>query len=229
MKKYFLTAIILLAAAHNSVAHDSDATQQCVSIVIPAFNLLPDNTCSISSSELIRSRLPDQTFLYDLLGPTPETPTCFTITVPGTNPGAPDTTVPGTLENHATGEVIDITFSGIAGLTLNSYPAPPSESSLSFTAATLASIAIEDEEIGQLITRDAGTLFIDPDGHQYDNIAAARLAVDGGTYKFRRVTGYIDETGKEFNPFEPASARGILCGKELADKLFDKDLNSIHL
>ena len=219
MKKYLLLAVISLAVANNSVAED-----QCVSIDIPKFNLIPDLDCVISSDDLILSKLSDQVFLYDLIeNPDPDEPTCFTIvnSVLEQNPE-----VAGTIQNLA-GDEMNITFSGVAGLTQNTYNPFSNGSSLSFTAATLVTISTTDRNtLGQLATRDAGTIFFNPPTEIEglppisNDIAAARLSVSRGTGVFKKTSGYIDENGKEFNPFEEASASGILCGKNLADDLF---------
>ena len=123
--------------------------------------------------------------------------------------------VDGYISNPETGVKLSVTVSGVAGLTLNAYPVSDDPSGpISFTAATIVSITVEGEEIGSLVTRDAGTIFADGN-------AAARLSVVKGTGKFKNgITGYIDEVGEEFNPYNPASATGTLCGKDLADSLF---------
>ena len=117
---------------------------------------------------------------------------------------------------HQDGTELPIKVSGVAGLTLNNYPygGIGPDGALSFTAATLVSISTsEGAELGSLVTRDAGTIFTD------DNVAA-RLSVIKGQGIFRGATGYIDEVGQEFNPYDPAMATGVLCGKKLADSLF---------
>lgn len=219
MNKYLFLAVISLAAANNSVAKNSAPDNQCVSINMPAFNLVPDEDCTISSEALILSKLPDQEFLYDLGYPANKT--CFTIVDPfSVNPLELDGTITYKLDDSLV-KTMNIKISGVAGLTENNYPDPPS---LSFTAATLVSITTDDDTLlGQIVTRDAGTIFLDPaEDDRSNDIAAARMSVVKGTDIFKGVSGYIDETGKEFNfvPSDRASASGILCGKGLADDLF---------
>ncbi len=97
-----------------------------------------------------------------------------------------------------------------------------------FTAATVASIAIDGEYIGSLVSRDAGTFFeiLDSDG-RFARVAAARLTVAAGTRKLKDVVGYIDEVGEEFSRFfpgaTPARATGRLCGKRFVEYLMGDD------
>lgn len=227
MNKYLFLAVISLAAANNSVAKNSNSDIQCVSIDIPAFNLMPDENCAVSSDKLILSKLPDQVFVYDHTDWDPLNPTCFTII----NGSTYQPEVTGKIQDLTSERVINITFSGVAGLTENNYPNPQPFTwplSLSFTAATLVSIAADGggggggatQHLGQLVTRDAGTIVIDLNDRSND-VATARMSVVKGTDIFKGVSGYIDEMGKEFKPDEPAKASGILCGKGLADELDD--------
>ena len=226
MNKYLFLAVISLATANNSVAKQSAPDNQCVSINMPAFNLVPDeSSCTISSDPLILSKLPDQVFLYDQGYPANKT--CFTIVDPFVlNPLELDGTITYMPDDGSSVQTMNIKISGVAGLTENNYPDPPITSplSLSFTAATLVSITTADDTLlGQLVTRDAGTIFLYPsEEDRSKDIAAARMSVVKGTDIFKGVSGYIDETGKEFNYVlnDRASANGILCGKGLADDLF---------
>ena len=207
MNKYLLSLAISLVSINISVAKT-----QCLSIAVPEFNLTSDVNCTVSSAKLMSSRLPDQVFLYSLGLSAEET--CFTIIDPVTG----EEEVPGIISNPETGEEIAITFSGVTGLTLNAYPAPTTP--LSFTAASLLKIKVDGKPLGLIATRDAGTIvdFFDP----VQASATARLTIAAGTGKFRRVSGYIDEIGKEFNSLDPAYATGVLCGKKLAKSLFGK-------
>jgi len=199
--------ISLFLVISFTVATTAAARTQCVSIEIPAFNLLPDSSCSISNTELTQSALPDQVFLYDL-GIPAET-SCFVIIDPLTW----ESSVNGTISDPETGNALLVTVSGVAGLTVNAYPPSDPSGPVSFTAATLVSIAIDGQELASLVTRDAGTIFADGN-------AAARLSVVAGTKSFSRVSGYIDEVGQEFDSFNPAKATGMLCGAGLANSLF---------
>ena len=204
-KNYSLLPLITIAIATTATANT-----QCVDIKIPKFNLIPDSSCSISTSELVESKAPDQVFLYDAGAEATES--CFSIF----NYQDENDSVVGTITNQDTGDVQNIKVSGVAGLTLNRYPnygIGPS-GALSFTAATLVFISTsEGTALGSLVTRDAGTIFTDGN-------VAARLSVIKGQDIFRGATGYIDEVGDEFNPYNPAMATGVLCGKKLADSLF---------
>ena len=207
MNKYLLSAAISLLSINISVAKT-----QCVVIDIPEFNLASDMDCKVSSDKIMKNELPDQVFLHNL--GLSAAATCFTIVDPVT--GREE--VLGTISNPESGEEIAIAFSGIAGLTLNAYPEPEPTDTVSFTAASLLSIKVDGELLGQFSTRDAGTIFNFSDSAQA--VANARLTVAAGTGKFKNVSGYLDEIGKEFNPFDPAWATGILCGKNLAKSLF---------
>jgi len=193
-----------------ALATTATANTQCVNVEIPKFNLIPDSNCSISTSKLVQSKAPDQEFLYNL-GAT-ASDSCFSIF----NYQYGNNIVAGKIINQETGDAQDIKVSGVAGLTLNGYPnggVGPS-GALSFTATTLVFIRTsEGTELGPLVTRDAGTIFTDGN-------VAARLSVIKGQGIFSGATGHIDEIGEEFNPYNPAMATGVLCGKELADSLF---------
>jgi len=203
----------LLPMIPFAIATTAMAETQCVSIDIPKFNLSPDSNCSISTSKL-RSKLPDQVFLYDLGIPAEQS--CFFIVDPD-NWGS---SVDGYISNPATEEELSVTVSGIAGLTQNDYPPRDPLGTVSFTAVSIVSITTDGRKLGSLVTRDAGTIFAD--GSAYN--AAARLSVVKGTGDFKNgISGHIDEVGQEFNPYEPASATGTLCGKDLADSLFNVD------
>jgi len=71
-KCYSLLPLITIAIATTATANT-----QCVDIKIPKFNLIPDSSCSISTSELVESKEPDQVFLYDAGAEATES--CFSI------------------------------------------------------------------------------------------------------------------------------------------------------
>mgnify|MGYP001826314464 FL=1 len=206
-----LLPVISIAVATTATAKPAET--QCVDVHIPAFNLIPEvllqgPECSISSSKLVRSKAPDQVFLYDI--GVPAVDSCFVIFdyVEG------DLSVDGVIINQ--GQQLLISVSGEAGLTLNAYPdnGVGPGGALSFTAVSLLSLVTADgTELGQLVTRDAGTILA-------DGSAAARLSLVKGQGIFSGATGYVDEFGQEFDPSNPAAASGRLCGKGLADSLF---------
>jgi hypothetical protein len=207
----FKKCFSLLPLISIAIATTATANTQCVNVEIPKFNLIPDSNCSISTSKLVQSKAPDQVFLYDF----GLVDSCFSIF----NAQEENYSVAGKIINQDTGIELPIKVSGVAGLTLNGYPngGIGQSGALSFTAATLVSISTsEGKELGPLITRDAGTIFTDGN-------VAARLSVIKGEGIFRGATGYIDEVGQEFNPYDPAKATGTLCGKGLADSLFSSN------
>ncbi len=207
------TCFSLLPMIPIVIATTAMAEIQCVSIGIPKFNLFPDSNCSISTSKL-RSKLPGQVFLYDLGIPADQS--CFIIV----DPSSWESSVDGYISNLATEDELPITVSLVAGLTQNAYPPRDPSGTVSFTAASIVSIKTDGVKLGSLVTRDAGTVFADG----FANNVAARLSVVKGTGNFKKkISGYIDEVGQEFNPAEPASATGTLCGKNLADSLFNDD------
>lgn len=209
------SSLSLVLGFSIAAATSAAAEIQCVSVHIPAFVLAPDLICRVSKNFMVKKYVPDQVFLNDIGVPAADT--CFNLIDPYLN----SKRVPGTITNPATGEEFDIAVYGIAGQTLNAYPPhdptdPNPFDAISFTAVTAVGINIGNKQIGKLVTRDAGTIFA------YGNVAA-RLSVVAGTKKFENVTGYVDEVGQEFNPFDPAEATGVLCGEELAEALFEDD------
>lgn len=210
-----LLFVFTFAIATTVMAKPRENTQ-CVSIEIPSFNLSPDVFCNISTSKL-RSKLPDQVFLSELGFPPEQS--CFFIV----DPESWESSVVGYITDPESPErELMVTVSGVAGLTGNAYPPRNPLGTISFTAATIVTITFEGEELGSLVTRDAGTIFADFIDDRVEYNAAARLSVVKGTGDFQAgVTGYIDEVGQEFNPVDPASATGTLCGEDLADTLFD--------
>lgn len=213
-----LLPIISIAMATTATAKPEET--QCVDITTQGFNLIPDPTgCSISGSQLVKSKAPDQEFLFNSVGVFP--PTCFLIIDP--NQRVP--VVSGEITNEG-GEILPIRVSGSAGLTENNYlndgfDPTGTTGTQSFTAVSLLSILADDNtELGVLVTRDAGTVFRPVPDAIFLDVAAARLSVVKGQGVFSGATGYIDEIGMEFNPDQPATATGRLCGKGLADSLF---------
>ena len=214
-----LLPVISIAVATTATAQPAET--QCVDVHIPAFNLVPEillqGECSISSSKLVQSKAPDQTFLYDLGVPAKDS--CFVI-VPPDFFSTFKTVVDGAIVNPD-GDELPIKAAGMAGLTLNAYddksglgPGSGPAGERSFTAVSLLSIMDgEGTELGTLVTRDAGTILT-------DGSAAARLSVVKGQGVFSGATGYIDEVGQEFDFYDPAKAYGKLCGKGLSDSLF---------
>ena len=224
MSFYRYPRSIILGLSIAAVANAAE-NMQCVDIEIPAFNLVPDPECAISTNKLVERKLPDQDFVFPFSPP--NVPTCFKLVDPDKliweEPDASQ--IPGTIHIPATGEEIEITVTGFAGLTLNHYPQIPMASTLSFTAATVVTIDRGNERIGKLVTRDAGAIYdytINPEDLP-DSFAAARLSIVAGTNELKDVVGFVDEVGKEFNLSEPAFAAGQLCGMKLADKLSDDD------
>lgn len=190
----------------------SVADTKCVSIDIPAFNILPDASCHIINSK-IKHKLPDQTFLNELGVPAEES--CFTIVDPVTF--AP--TVKGVITNLETGAELPVDISGMSGLTQNNYPLDNSFDQ-PFTAVSHIHISMEGKKLGSLFSRDSGVL-------STDGNVSARLSLTKGRGKFKKAVGYVDEVGNEFSYLtpdaEPAHAKGKLCGKRLINKLFRKN------
>ena len=210
-----LGAILLALLGALSCGGNRDASGgageiECVRVDASNLVLSDDAECVVSSHELAQRFLPDLSFTPGLCYSTGSVP----VQVLAGDGGTVD---------------LEITaFSGIdtndvAGAALAPFPVPLVDANgvshvyIAFTAASVIEVRTPGgEQLGALVTRDAGWAEIEPP-RTLPSFVSERLSVTGTSGDlFTGVVGEVLASGDEFGGIP---ARGSLCGPSLGAKL----------